>query len=133
MPGSDEPPVLRILLDQNIPRAIGHWLREFKSEFEVAHTSEMALDGKSDLIVFEWAQDHQFVVMTFDEDFTDHRGIGASNHYGIIRLRVWPTTVEEIIRALRRLFESVETQEIPGALIIVGRNTIRIRTPRHPS
>ena len=92
------------------------------------------LTGRStDLIVIQWAQEHEFVVLTFDEDFTDQRGIGASNHHGIIRLRVWPTSVEEIIRALQRLIESVETQEISGALIIVGRNNIRVRPPRQPS
>ena len=133
MPSGEEPSVLRILLDQNVPRAVGHWLQELRPEWEVRHTSEVALDGKSDFTVFQWAQDREFVVMTLDGDFTDHRGIGVSPHYGIIRLRVWPTTVEEIIRALQRLFESVEAQEISGALIIVGRNNIRIRSPRQPS
>ena len=125
--------VLRVLLDENIPSAIGPWLRGLRPEWVVVHTSEVALNGESDLIVFLWAQDNEFVVMTFDEDFTDYRGIASSNHHGIIRVRVWPTTVEEIIRALQRLFESVEDWEIPGALIIVGRNTIRIRSPRQPS
>ena len=133
MPIGDEPSVLQILLDQNIPRAIGRWLQESKPEWEIAHTSEVGLDGSTDLIVIQWAQEHEFVVLTFDEDFTDQRGIGASNHHGIIRLRVWPTSVEEIIRALQRLIESVETQEISGALIIVGRNNIRVRPPRQPS
>ena len=119
MSDGDEPLVLRVLLDQNIPRAIGPWLRELKPEWEVAHTSEVALDGEPDLIVYQWAQDGGFVVITFDADFADHRGFAVSNHHGIIRLRVWPTTVEEIIQALQRLFESVEDLEIPGALIIV--------------
>ena len=133
MPDGDEPLVLRILLDQNIPRAIGPWVRELRPEWEVAHTSEVALNGESDLMVYQWAQDRGFVVMTFDADFADQRGFAVGNHHGIIRLRVWPTTVEEIIRALQRLFESVEDWEIPGALIIVGRNNIRIRSPKRPS
>ena len=66
MPGGDEPLVLRILLDENIPRAIGPWLRGLRPDWEVVHTSEVALDGESDLRVFQWAQDRETVVMTFD-------------------------------------------------------------------
>ncbi len=133
MSGGDEPLVLRILLDENIPRAIGPWLRGFRPEWGVVHTSEVGLNGESDVTVFQWAQDRAFVAMTFHEDFTDYRGIASTNHHGINRLRVWPTTEAEITRALRGLFESAEVREIPGAVIIVGQNTIRIRSPRRPS
>jgi hypothetical protein len=47
----------------------------------------------------------------------------------VIRLRVWPTTVAEITRALVRLFAEVSLGELRGALTIVDRERIRIRSP----
>ena len=44
-----------------------------------------------------------------------------------IRLRVWPTTIEETQDALERLLGEVPDEELARALVIVDRETIRIR------
>lgn len=77
--------------------------------------------------VFAWAQQHQAVIVTFDEDFADRRSFPLGKHYGIIRLRIWPTTVEETQLALERLLREVSDQELCHALVIVGRTRIRVR------
>jgi predicted nuclease of predicted toxin-antitoxin system len=68
------------------------------------------------------------MIVTFDEDFADQRSFPIYRHHGIIRLRVWPTTVEETQSALTRLLEEVTDSELSGALVIVGRRRIRVRT-----
>jgi hypothetical protein len=56
----------------------------------------------------------------------------AGSHAGVVRLRVWPTTIEETETALRRLFESVPDEELLGSLVIVDREKIRVRrSARH--
>ena len=65
--------------------------------------------------------------ITFDEDFADTRMYSVGSHAGVIRLRVWPTTIEEIEAALVRLLESTEDDRLPGSLVIVDRERIRIR------
>ena len=121
------PEALALLLDQNVPSAIAMWLRTLKPSWVVAHTSEVGLSGKSDEEIYRWAQRRQAVIVTFDEDFADHRSFPVGMHHGVVRLRIWPTTTEETQRALERLLAEVSDSELSGALVIVGRSVIRVR------
>lgn len=123
-----EPPAF--LLDQNVPRAVAAWLRARKPSWSVFHASEVGLDCQPDERVFRWAQERRAVIITFDEDFGDIRSFPAGTHHGIVRLRVWPTTIEEAEDALGRLLQEVDEAELAGALVIVGRSRIRVRPRR---
>lgn len=125
------PEPFAVLLDQNVPRAIATWLRRLRPSWQVYHLTEAGLAEKSDREVFDWAQAHQAIIITFDEDFADQRSFPAEAHRGIVRLRVWPTTIEETRDALGRLLAEVRESELSGSLVIVGRTRIRIR-PRSP-
>ena len=94
-----------ILLDANVPYSVLAWLTEFRSAWRTTHAADVGLAAASDGTVFAWAQEHGCVIVTFDEDFADRRSFPVETHFGIIRLRVWPTTAEETIAALRRLFD----------------------------
>lgn len=93
------------------------------------HTAQVDLGGAPDTEIFEWAQQRDAIILTFDEDFADQRVFPLGKHAGVIRLRVWPTTVEETQTALRRLLDEVSDEELRNALVIVDRTKIRIRTP----
>lgn len=123
------PEALHVLVDQNIPRSIAEWLKTKKPTWTVHHTSDVGLNGEPDARVFEWAQENEALILTFDEDFADQRTFPVGEHAGVIRLRVWPTTVTETRTALDRLLDEVSARALPGALVIVGRTRIRIRTP----
>jgi predicted nuclease of predicted toxin-antitoxin system len=118
---------LRVLLDQNVPRAIADWLRDMRPGWKVEHVSEVAMEGRSDREVFDWAQEHSAVVVTFDEDFADRRLFPLGEHCGVIRLRTWPTTVEDTKAGLERLLASVPDADIRGALVIIDNRKVRIR------
>lgn len=124
-----------VLLDQNVPCAIGPWLRQLKPTWLVHHSSEVELSGQVDEEVFAWAQQHHALIVTFDEDFADQRSFPLGEHFRIIRLRTWPTTIEEMQQALERLFSEVSDQELRHALVIVDRTRIRVRPggPQEPS
>jgi len=66
-------------------------------------------------------------VVTFDEDFADTRMYPVGSHAGVIRLRVWPTTIEQTEGGLGRLPESVEDRDLVGSLVIVDDQRIRVR------
>ena len=121
------PESLAVLLDQNVPRAVAAWLRSRRPAWTVFHVSEVGLDSQPDARVFQWAQERRAVIFTFDEDFADIRAFPVGVHHGIVRLRVWPTTIEETLNALGRLLEEITDDELAGALVIVGRTRIRIR------
>ena len=124
------PEALTVLLDQNVPRAIAQWLRTQRPQWTVYHASDVELSGRLDEEVFAWAQTRQAMIVTFDEDFADQRSFPIGSHAGVIRLRVWPTTVEETQQALERLLAEVPDTELAHALVIVDREAIRIRRSR---
>ena len=121
------PEQLTILLDQNIPREIKNWISELNRSWSIFHTSDLALDGRPDSDVLEWARIHDAIVITFDEDFSDLRNPGLKSLRAVIRLRVWPTTVEEIRRGLDRLFSEKSLEDFSRNLVIVDDLNIRIR------
>jgi predicted nuclease of predicted toxin-antitoxin system len=87
------PDRLTVLLDQNIPKAVSSWLRTLQPTWIIYHTSDVGLSGSTDEELFVWAQQHGALIISFDEDFADGRSFSVKDHHGIVRLRVWPTTI----------------------------------------
>lgn len=124
---------LTVLLDQNVPQPVAVWLGGLKPSWVVYHVKDVGLDRKFDQDIFAWAQEHRAIVITFDENFADQRSFPVGFHSGVVRLRVWPTTIEETENALARLFSEVSEQELSGALVIIDRTRIRIRAGKRPN
>jgi hypothetical protein len=89
------------------------------------------LQGKPDAFLYKWAIERDAIVVTYDEDIADARMYPLGTHRGVVRLRVWPTTVEETEKALERLFVSTAPEDWRGSLIIADASKIRIRGARH--
>lgn len=119
-----------VLLDQNVPRAVAPWLAAMRPTWRVQHTADIGMGGAIDDEIAAWAEAHRALIVTFDEDFTDRRSARSRHAFGVIRLRVWPTTEEEVRRALWRLLETVADDELDGAMVIIDERKIRIRHPR---
>jgi predicted nuclease of predicted toxin-antitoxin system len=118
---------MRILLDQNIPVLVADWLRGQRPNWQVDHVNELGFAGKPDGFLYGWAQDHKSIIVTFDEHFADARFYGRGPHHGVVRLRVWPTTVEAAVSALSRLLARVPENSWHASLIIVDNQKIRVR------
>ena len=118
---------LRILLDQNVPQACLSWLQRERPDWTVWHVNLTGLAGRPDAEVFRWAQAQQAIVVSYDENFADARSFPLGAHHGIIRLRVWPTTVEQTIEALQRILAQVPQADLPNNLIIIDNQRIRLR------
>jgi hypothetical protein len=80
-------------------------------------------------VIFRRAQSQNAIVVTFDEDFADTRMYPTGTHAGVIRLRVWPTTIERT-EALDRLLNTVEESNLARSLTIVDQRGIRVRKVR---
>ena len=92
--------ILRVLLDRNIPPCVCEFVRERKPSWEVRHVNDVGLRGATDDTIFQWAQKDGSLVITFDEDFAGARMYPIGSHAGVVRLRVWPKTVENTEAAL---------------------------------
>ena len=120
----------RILLDQNIPQALSVWLTEKPPEWDVQHVNKLGFQGKPDEFLYLWAQENGAIIVTFDEGFADARFYPLGSHHGVVRLRVWPTTVEQTQNALERLITDLPPTQWRGCLIIIDNSKIRIRKIR---
>lgn len=129
MPEIDSAPRIGALLDENVPEEIRQWLQVRKPSWEVLHVYDIGLRQRPDGEVFDWALTSGFLIVTFDVAFADGRAFPVADHFGIIRLRVWPTTVGKTEDALERLFDRFNDEELTGSVVVVGNNTIR-RIPR---
>jgi predicted nuclease of predicted toxin-antitoxin system len=123
---------LSVVLDENIPPAVAGFLARKRPDWVVRHVRDIGLRGAPDAAVFDWAQRNESIVLTFDEDFADARMFPVGTHSGVIRLRVWPTTVEAVEAALDRLLDTTEDPALRGSLVIIDRSRVRIRrSARH--
>jgi predicted nuclease of predicted toxin-antitoxin system len=103
------------------------WLAQVLSgSCVVRHVVELGLATATDAEVFRAAQDSRSTIITFDEDFADQRLFPIGHHFGIVRLRVQPTTAEVTCEALARLFEIYKPASLVGKLVIVQTSRIRI-------
>ena len=111
---------------------VGAWLRQERPSWTIFHVAEVGLAESTDHEIFEWAQAHHAIIVTFDEDFAEQRSFPLGQHHGVVRLHVWPTTIEETTIALARLLSEVPDAELVGALVIIDRVRIRLRPPPRP-
>ena len=110
-----------------MPLEVVDFLHQARPEWLINHTSHLGLRRATDETIFNQAQETGSIVITFDEDFADARMFPVGSHAGVIRLRVWPTTVEQAISALHRLLQTVPESQWPGSLIIIDIQRIRVR------
>jgi predicted nuclease of predicted toxin-antitoxin system len=64
---------LSVIIDENIPPSIADFLHSKRPHWEIHHVRDLGLRGASDATIFDWAQKHGAIVITFDEDFADTR------------------------------------------------------------
>ena len=118
---------LEILLDQNIPISVADWLRDKRPDWNIHHVNDLGFEGKSDAFLYRWAQENEAIIVTYDEDFADSRLYPLGEHHGIIRLRVWPTTIEKTQEAMERLLHDLPYSKWRKSLIIIDNKKIRFR------
>jgi len=118
---------LRFLIDQNVPFAVTEWLRVQRPDWIIQHVKDLGFEGKSDSFLYQWAQENGAIVLTYDEDFADARMYPLGAHHGVIRLRVWPTTIENTQQAIARMLKQIPERSLPNSLIIIDNYKIRLR------
>lgn len=118
-----------VLLDQNLTRELVPWLRQRRTDWTVHHASDLALGTATDEEIAEWAQAHDAFILTENGDFADRRTNPPGRLPGVIRLRVFPTTLEIQQEALERLFKEFSDADLVGSVAVVDRRKVRLIRP----
>lgn len=114
---------MRLLVDQNVPRAVVAALRDDEHDVIWAQRSH---PGDPDEVVLEVAQTEGRVLLTFDTDFGTlafENGLPASS--GIILFRLTLTSPETVARTVRDAIRS--RNDWKGHFSVVDDGQIRMR------
>jgi len=77
---------LRFLIDEDVPRSTTRVLRD--AGFDVMNVHEAGLQGKSDNLVFDFAQSEDRLLITCDLGFSNILKFPPSENHGILVVRV---------------------------------------------
>jgi predicted nuclease of predicted toxin-antitoxin system len=117
--------MIRFLIDENIPPAIGRFLHT--NGFEVKDVREMLRPGAQDEEVMSLARQEHRVLVTFDKHFSNLVLYPPGSHEGIIRIRIHPPVISEIITAFKQLLAKLDIEAMRGSLIVLEREGFRVR------
>ena len=118
--------MIKVLLDQNIPDLVSPWLQnEVGEAAEITSTRQLGMQRMADDEIFYFCQQHQMVIITYDEDFQNPLVIKNIPGYGVVRLNVYPTGFRQTQAALRRLLERYPVATWEKASIVVDPHKIR--------
>lgn len=118
---------MRLFLDQMFRVELAEQLRALGHD--VVRTSEIGLSraDDSDLLVQTIAANR--ILVTLDGHFGDWAILPLCAHPGVIRVKVHPTTFENVMSVLGPLFTSSEPDRFPNHLVIASPTRVRwIRT-----
>jgi predicted nuclease of predicted toxin-antitoxin system len=117
--------MIQFLLDENVPPVVGQFLRD--KGFNVKEVRKTLPPGTQDDTVISLARQEQRVLVTFDKHFSNLLVYPPGSHYGIIRIRIHPPLIFEIINAFDQLLTKFDIETMRGPLIVLERAGFRVR------
>jgi predicted nuclease of predicted toxin-antitoxin system len=121
--------VLKILIDEDMPRPMTRLLRSLG--IDAVDLRDIGLRGSTDAEVFEYAQQHEMIIISRDREFGNILKYPLGTHHGIIWVNLPYTFIRnQIMETVERFFVEVERNRLPNNLTIleVGRYRIRERS-----
>ena len=115
----------KFLTDENISPAIVQFLRD--NGFDVKDVREIGMSGTPDPDIMNLAKQEGRTVVTFDKHFADILLYPPTSHCGVVRLRIHPPLLSDIIQSLEHFLQEFDLAEIGGALVILERDSFRVR------
>ncbi len=112
------PKVLRLYLDQMIQVKVADTLRE--NGFDVVRCSEIGQERSDDYKILEKAKEQGRILITLDAHFGDWVVLPLSTHTGVIRLKVHPTSSENILFVLLPFLHKISEEKVKNMLIILS-------------
>ena len=113
------------LTDENVPPALAEFLRQ--KGFDVKEARRVGIPGISDTRIIELAGREERVLVTFDRHFGNLLLYPLDSHYGIIRIRIHPPLLSDIIQSLEHFLLKFDLATIKGTLIVLEKEGYRVR------
>ena len=114
---------MRLLIDQMIDSDVRGSLRF--SGHDVISVSEIGMSTADDSEIMNRAINDNRILITLDEHFGDWAILPLKHHPGVIRLKVHPTTTENINKILFSFLEKNSGKTFENKLVIVSPQGVR--------
>jgi predicted nuclease of predicted toxin-antitoxin system len=112
------PEPLKLYLDQMLRLDVAQALRD--EGYDVVRTSEVGQARADDQQILQKAIDENSILVTLDEHFGDWVILPLSKHPGVIRLKVNPTTSNNIIKLLVPFLRIHSSEQFRNHLVILS-------------
>jgi predicted nuclease of predicted toxin-antitoxin system len=117
--------VIRLLLDQGLPRSTVLKLRE--RGWDVVHVGEIGLSRATDEEILQRGRIDGRVVVTLDADFQRILVLSAQKEPSVVRVRIEGLDGEALAALIESIRPKIESAVRDGALVSVTRGAVRIR------
>jgi len=108
-----------------MPMAVLDYLKDKK--YDAVHVKHTEWEGFSNSRLYEKAQGEFQILITTDRHFAHPEKFKPRATFGVIYLRVAPTTSSFLVRALDQFLLKANFESVIGQLAIVRRNDFSIR------
>jgi predicted nuclease of predicted toxin-antitoxin system len=112
------PEGLRLYLDQMLQTKVVQVLR--RAGYDVLRATETGQSRADDQEILRLAINQKRILVTLDEHFGDWAVLPLTEHFGVVRVKVNPTTSENILNILIPFLERISPKEIQNHLVIVS-------------
>jgi len=112
---------LRILADENIPDELVDLLRD--RGYDVSCVPP----GTQDPDIVPLAKRERRLLLTQDKDFANIILYPPKNFHGIIRIKIHPPIISDILDILENLFHKFSQKDLDKKLIVLEKDGFRIR------
>ena len=111
---------MKFLIDENIQNEIVEFLK--KSGYDVIPVPSGISNGE----VIQLSKRENRILLTHDKHFSDILLYPPENCCGIIRIKIHPPIISDIIRSLKILLHKMTLEQIDKHLIILEKDGFRI-------
>ena len=112
------PEIHRVYLDQMLRIEVSRALK--KKGYDVLRAAEVGQDRADDYQILQKAIAENRVLLTLDEHFGDWAILPLSEHPGVIRLKISPTTSENAVNLLLPFLSRYAQNQLKNYLIILS-------------
>lgn len=116
---------MKFLIDADIPRLITKMLIE--KRHDVVDSRDVCPPGTPDSEIYNLAVKEKRIIVTRDLDFSNILFYPPKNHWGIIVLRTYILSMEEMSALLEDAIDTLGEERIVHSLVIIQKGRYRIR------
>ena len=114
------PESLRLYLDQMLQTSVAQVLKQ--TGYDVLRASETGQSRADDQEILRVAINQRRILITLDEHFGDWAVLPLSEHFGVIRVKVNPSTSDSILKILIPFLQRISSIQIQNHLVILSTN-----------